>query len=163
MTAKHGGLSFCGTVRQKAFRLPARVYSVVRRLTLASAGYAASRPAEFGLSSPDRDRERFSALPKPRLTYRERGIWQRNISLSRNGIGQDEAKSVSNRSSNATPALRSAFLSLHEMSEGAEFGVALFQAIFPRQLSQRLEVAQEARSEILGGLHGIIVRSAQRL
>jgi len=55
-----GGLIFCGTVRRKVFQLSACVYP-----SRTSLGYAASRPVEFGLSSPDLRPERFSALPKP--------------------------------------------------------------------------------------------------
>ena len=58
-----GGLIFCGTVRRKAFQLPARVYP--NRTDL---GYAASRPLVFGLSSSGSRRKRFSALPKPMLS-----------------------------------------------------------------------------------------------
>jgi hypothetical protein len=42
----------------------------VSLLSLMSKGYAASRPLVFGLSSPGSRRERFSALPKPRASYR---------------------------------------------------------------------------------------------
>ena len=59
-----GGLIFCGTVRRKVFQLSACVYP-----SQTSLGYAASRPMEFGLSSPDLRPERFSALPKPSGTY----------------------------------------------------------------------------------------------
>ncbi len=45
--ATGGGLIFCGTVRRKAFPLSARVYPRPD-----DRGYAASRPVEFGLSSP---------------------------------------------------------------------------------------------------------------
>ena len=55
-----GGLIFCGTFRQPVFQLAACVY-----LNQTSLSYAASRPAEFGLSSPDLRPERFSTLPKP--------------------------------------------------------------------------------------------------
>ncbi|MEI7535152.1 MAG: hypothetical protein WCK57_12355, partial [Verrucomicrobiae bacterium] len=55
-----GGLIFCGTVRRPVFQLAACVYPNQTDL-----GYAASRPVEFGLSSPDLRPERFSALPKP--------------------------------------------------------------------------------------------------
>ena len=59
-----GGLIFCGTFRRKVFQLPACVYP-----SRTSLGYAASRPVEFGLSSPSLRRERFSTLPKPPSTY----------------------------------------------------------------------------------------------
>ena len=59
-----GGLIFCGTVRRKVFQLSACVYP-----SHTSLGYAASYPMEFGLSSPDLRPERFSALPKPWVTY----------------------------------------------------------------------------------------------
>src|ERR1035437_9463195 len=55
-----GGLIFCGTFRRKVFQLSACVYP-----SQTSLGYAASRPAVFGLSSSDSRRKRFSALPKP--------------------------------------------------------------------------------------------------
>src|SRR6266404_5581822 len=55
-----GGLSFCGTVRRQASR-PGRL-----RVSPTSRGYAASRPAVFGLSSPGSRRERSSTLPKSR-------------------------------------------------------------------------------------------------
>ena len=51
---------FCGTVRQSVLKRTACVYP--NRTDL---GYAASRPMEFGLSSPSLRLERFSALPKP--------------------------------------------------------------------------------------------------
>ena len=51
---------FCGTVRRNVFQRSSRVYP-----GRTSPGYAASRPAVFGLSSPGLRRERFSALPKP--------------------------------------------------------------------------------------------------
>ena len=57
-----GGLIFCGTVRRQVFQLTACVYPAHT-----STGYAASRPVEFGLSSPDLRPERFSTLPKPVL------------------------------------------------------------------------------------------------
>jgi len=53
-----GGLSFCGTFRRQASR-PDRP-----RVSPINLSYAASRPAVFGLSSPDSRRERSSALPK---------------------------------------------------------------------------------------------------
>ena len=40
-------------------------------------GYAASCPVVFGLSSPSRSRERFSAPPKPGLTYPRRRVISR--------------------------------------------------------------------------------------
>ena len=54
-----------GTTRAVA----ARVYPEVRLHASAAPGYAASRPVEFGLSSPDLRRERFSALPEPVRRY----------------------------------------------------------------------------------------------
>ena len=66
-----GGLIFCGTVRRKVFQLSARVYP--NRTDL---GYAASRPLVFGLSSSGSRRKRFSALPKPMLSYRNSKIIQ---------------------------------------------------------------------------------------
>ena len=54
-----GCFIFCGTVRRPALKLAACVYLRPNR------SYAASRPMEFGLSSPDLRPERFSALPKP--------------------------------------------------------------------------------------------------
>ena len=53
---------FCGTVRRNTSRSSARVYPSRTDL-----GYAASRPMEFGLSSPGSHRERFSTLPKPTI------------------------------------------------------------------------------------------------
>ena len=50
---RRGGLLFCGTVRQP--RLSPRLPACIRRpdrLAPAGPGYAASRPVEFGLSSP---------------------------------------------------------------------------------------------------------------
>ncbi len=58
-----GGLSFCGTVRRQASR-PGRL-----RVSPTSRGYAASRPAVFGLSSPGSRRKRSSALPKSSPIY----------------------------------------------------------------------------------------------
>ena len=76
--ALKGGLIFCGTLRRKVFQLSARVYLRPDR------SYAASRPAVFGLSSPGLRRERFSALPKPRLLYtirfqRHEGFCRRDL------------------------------------------------------------------------------------
>ena len=59
-----GGLIFCGTFRRPVFQLAARVY-----LNRTDLSYAASRPMEFGLSSPDLRPERFSTLPKPPPAY----------------------------------------------------------------------------------------------
>ena len=55
---------FCGTVRRNISRPSARVYP-----GRTSPGYVASRPVEFGLSSPGLRRRRFSALPKPIIPY----------------------------------------------------------------------------------------------
>ena len=56
---------FCGTVRQKFLTSCPRVSPALGK------GYAASRPAEFGLSSPvpQAEQERFSALPKSKKLY----------------------------------------------------------------------------------------------
>jgi hypothetical protein len=63
-----GGLLFCGTIRQPRLSppLPACILQPAR-LAPGATGYAASRPVEFGLSSPGAQsrRERFSALPEP--------------------------------------------------------------------------------------------------
>src|SRR4051812_44714794 len=67
-TEAGGGLIFCGTFRRKAFRPSSRIYPPPR-----GRGYAASRPVEFGLSSPGLRQERFSALPKSLLIYRSGG------------------------------------------------------------------------------------------
>ena len=64
-----GGLSFCGTFRRHASRRASRVYPAAD--LSAPAGYAASRPSVFGLSSsPELLRgKRFSALPKSKAIY----------------------------------------------------------------------------------------------
>jgi len=49
----------------KPFGLTSRVYPEAGPLSRTSPGYAASRPAVFGLSSPSLRRERSSALPEP--------------------------------------------------------------------------------------------------
>jgi hypothetical protein len=56
---------FCGTFRRNVFSRSSRVYP---RLPLGGRGYTASRPEEFGLSSPGSRQERFSALPKSSRT-----------------------------------------------------------------------------------------------
>jgi len=56
-------------------RLPTFLPSISRPNT--SPGYAASRPAVFGLSSPGLRRERFSALPKPLPRYIRTGGFSR--------------------------------------------------------------------------------------
>ncbi len=55
---------FCGTLRRNALTRFSRVYPRPESL-----GYAASRPLEFGLSSPDLRPRRFSALPKSTPLY----------------------------------------------------------------------------------------------
>ena len=57
-------------------------------LTRTSMSYAASRPVEFGLSSPNprMDQERFSALPEPAADYREGRRNARLSSGSRPGV-----------------------------------------------------------------------------
>ena len=55
---------FCGTFRRNVFQRSSRVYP-----GRTSPGYAASRPAVFGLSSPGLRQERSSALPKPLTAY----------------------------------------------------------------------------------------------
>ena len=59
-----GRFVFCGTVRRDASRRPPPACISDR-----TRSYAASRPMEFGLSSPGLRRERFSALPKPVRRY----------------------------------------------------------------------------------------------
>ena len=58
---------FCGTIRRKGLAAlpPACVQS-----RNSGKGYAASRPMEFGLSSPGRSRRRPSTLPEPSTAYR---------------------------------------------------------------------------------------------
>src|ERR1035441_5936643 len=56
-----GGLIFCGTFRRKVFQLSACVY-----LNQTDLSYAASRPVEFGLSSPGSPRP--PRLPPPTPT-----------------------------------------------------------------------------------------------
>ncbi len=62
--SRGGRFVFCGTVRQGALRL--RCPRVSGRQ---AAGYAASRPVVFGLSSPGSRRERSSAPPKSPALY----------------------------------------------------------------------------------------------
>jgi hypothetical protein len=79
LTEASGGLSFCGTFRRKAFRPSSRIYPPP-----CGRGYAASRPVEFGLSSPSLRWKRFSALPKSPIIYLFAGSmasprWQTNV------------------------------------------------------------------------------------
>jgi len=58
----------CGTVRRKVYRPFSRIY-LARAGLRQRRSYAASRPLEFGLSSPGLHPKRFSALPKSTLSY----------------------------------------------------------------------------------------------
>ena len=70
----------CPSESLEAFR--PRVSAETSKLEISN-GYAASRPAEFGLSSAGSRRQRFSTLPKPASRYRGPGKTQAAGQLKR--------------------------------------------------------------------------------